>query len=130
MVVFGLLIIAMFGSVHLPANSLSLSTSTFHGVAFLTVIGVMTSFQLTWAPYVSDYHALSPQGDQGECDEWLDLAGSYLGVLWPLALGAFVSAAFPTALTIDAIRKVGDHLFDGYGSVVLLCSVPVLGSRQ
>lgn len=125
-VVFGLLIIAMFGSVHLPANSLSLSSTSFHGVAFLTVIGVMVSFQLTWAPYVSDYSRYLPKETKALSTVGWTYAGSFLGVFWPLALGAFVSAAFPKALTIDAVRQVGDHLFNGYGSIVLLCSIPVL----
>jgi nucleobase:cation symporter-1, NCS1 family len=126
MVVYAVLIIAMFGSVHLPAGSLSLSATNFHGAAFLTVIGVMVSFQLTWAPYVSDYSRYLPKETKALSTVSWTYAGSFLGVFWPLALGAFVSAALPKALTIVAIRQVGDHLFDGYGSIVLLCSVPVL----
>jgi nucleobase:cation symporter-1, NCS1 family len=126
MVVYAVLIIAMFGSVHLPANSLSLSSANFHGAAFLIVIGAMVGFQLTWAPYVSDYSRYLPKETRALKTVSWTYAGSFLGVFWPLALGAFVSAAFPKALTIAAIRQVGDHLFDGYGSVVLLCSVPVL----
>lgn len=125
-VAYGLLIIAMFGSVHLPSNSLSLSSTTFHGVAFLTVIGVMVSFQLTWAPYVSDYSRYLPKKTKALSTVGWTYLGSYLGVFWPLTLGAFVSAAFPKALTIDAIRDVGNHLFGGYGTVILLCSIPVI----
>jgi NCS1 family nucleobase:cation symporter-1 len=125
-IVYGLLIIAMFGSVHLPANSLVLSSAKFHGVAFLTVIGVMVSFQLTWAPYVSDYSRYLPKKTKALATIGWTYLGSYLGVFWPLALGAFVSAAFPSALTINAVRNVGNHLFPGYGTIVLLCSIPVL----
>ena len=116
----------MFGSVHLPSNSLSLSSTNFHGVAFLTVVGVMTSFQLTWAPYVSDYSRYLPKKTKASSTIGWTYLGSFLGVFWPLTLGAFVSAAFPSALTIFAIRDVGNHLFGGFGTIALLCSIPVI----
>jgi NCS1 family nucleobase:cation symporter-1 len=124
-IVYGLLIVAMFGSVHLPSNSLSLSSS-YNGAAFLTVIGVMVSFQLTWAPYVSDYSRYLPKKTKALSTVGWTYLGSFLGVFWPLTLGAFVSAAFKNSLTIDAIRDVGNHLFGGYGTIVLLCSIPVI----
>ncbi len=124
-VVYGLLIIAIASSVHLPASSLSLTTSA-NGVAFLTAVGVFVSIQLTWEPYVSDYSRYLPKETKSSSTVFWTFLGSFVGGFWPTAVGAFVIAAAPTALTTDAIRSAGDHLFRGYGTVVLLLSLPSL----
>jgi NCS1 nucleoside transporter family len=125
-VAYGLLIIAAIGSIRLDSGMLSISPSTFHTVPFLTVIGIMTSFQLTWAPYVSDYSRYLPKSTPARATVGWTYLGSFFGVFWPLSLGAFVSAAYPKLLTIAAVRTVGDKLFHGYGAILLLCSIPPL----
>ncbi len=123
--VYGVLTVGAFLAIDLPRNQTSL-LGTFSLGPFLVQFGVVTSYQLTWAPYVSEYARYLPADTKTSAAFWYTYLGSGLGAVWTMILGAFVQAAFPDLAPIDAIKAAGDQIVDGFGSLVLLLSWPGL----
>ena len=77
---------------HLPAH-LPAATSVNYGTVLL-VISISVSWQLTWAPYVSDYSRYLPESTPARRTFWYTYVGSALGASFVMivgALAAFVS---------------------------------------
>jgi nucleobase:cation symporter-1, NCS1 family len=74
---------------HMPSSSV-----TFGSV--LLSIAIFASWQITWAPYVSDYSRYLPENTPAARTFWYTYIGSAVGACWAMsvgALGAIVGAA-------------------------------------
>jgi NCS1 nucleoside transporter family len=121
LVVFGFLTIGVLFVVHLPAGALT--AGGFKWAPFLLMFGVTASYQVTGAPFVSDYSRYLPKGTSPrKCFGWTYL-GCWVGAFWPIALGSFLSAAYPKGQTIDVVRLGGNAIFGGFGKFALLIAV-------
>ncbi len=54
----------------------------------LLVISIFVSWQITWAPYVSDYSRYLPQDTPAARTFWYTYAGSAMGACWFMSIGA------------------------------------------
>jgi len=79
-VVYVLFGIGLLAAVHLPAGFYSFGT--FKGAPFLLEMGIILSYQLTWAPYVSEYSRYLPRSSTTAATFWWTYIGSGVGVLW------------------------------------------------
>jgi nucleobase:cation symporter-1, NCS1 family len=121
-VLFG---IGLAVAVHLPAGFYSFGP--FKGTPFLLEMGAILSYQLTWAPYVSEYSRYLPRTATTAATFWWTYLGSGIGVLWLAGLGAYLAAAYPKIVSpVTAIHVAGNSWFHGWGYLVLLCSYPGL----
>lgn len=124
-VVFAIFGIGLAVAVHLPAGFYSLGT--FKGDPFLLELGIILSYQLTWAPYVSEYSRYLPRSSTTASTFWWTYIGSGIGILWLAGLGDFLAAAYPKITeSVSAIHTAGNAFFHGWGFIVLLCSYPGL----
>ena len=124
-VVYVLFGIGLAVAVHLPAGFYSFGT--FKGTPFLLEMGAILSYQLTWAPYVSEYSRYLPRSSTTAATFWWTYVGSGIGVLWLAGLGAYLAAAYPKIVSpVTAIHVAGNSWFHGWGYIVLLCSWPGL----
>lgn len=123
---YGIFTITALVNVHLSAAQLSLGAGAFKLTPFLIQLGATTSYQLTWAPYVSEYSRYLPASTTTRATFWWTYAGSGIGAIWPMVLGAFILAPNPTLGEIAAVHATADKLFHGFGFIILLCSVPGL----
>ena len=124
-VVYVLFGIGLAVAVHLPAGFYSFGT--FKGTPFLLEMGAILSYQLTWAPYVSEYSRYLPRRTTTAATFWWTYIGSGIGILWLAGLGAFLAAAYPKIISpVTAIHVAGNSWFHGWGFIVLLCSYPGL----
>lgn len=124
LVVFGVFSIWSLFVVHLPAAQAG--TGHFTWAAFLTVFGVTASYQLSEAPYVSDYSRyLSKDVTARQCFLW-SYAGSAIGSLWMMALGAFLLAGNPSGQTVDVVGAAANKMFNGFGTITLLVAWALL----
>ena len=124
-VVYVLFGIGLAVAVHLPAGFYSFGT--FKGTPFLLEMGVILSYQLTWAPYVSEYSRYLPRSSTTAATFWWTYIGSGIGILWLAGLGAYLAAAYPKIVSpVTAIHVAGNSWFHGWGYIVLLCSYPGL----
>ena len=91
----------------------------FAWTPFLVVIVIVASYQVSQAPYVSDYSRYLPRSSTVRSTFLWSYFGSFTGSFWMIALGAFLLASFPATEAIGAVKAGGDAIFNGYGTIVL-----------
>jgi NCS1 family nucleobase:cation symporter-1 len=121
LLIFGVFTIGALATVHLPAKSSHVGS--FHLTPFLVVFAAATAYQLSEAPYVSDYSRyLGTNVTARRCFSWT-YAGAALGTLWMVWLGAFLLSGDPHAQLVPLINSVGDGLFTGFGRICLAAAL-------
>ncbi|RAG83101.1 cytosine permease [Streptacidiphilus pinicola] len=101
-VVSGLVFVALFVKLgtHLPAH--------YHGTSVtagtvLLAISIFASWQITWAPYVSDYSRYLPENTSPRRTFWWTYLGAAVGGSWVMVIGAFAAVIGADALGQDSI---------------------------
>jgi NCS1 family nucleobase:cation symporter-1 len=121
--VYAIFTIGSLFNVSLPAHSFD--TGHFHIGLFLVQFGAVVSYQLTWAPYVSEYSRYLPEDTPSSTVFWWTYGGSALGALIML-LGAFILAPDTTLAPVTAVHDTAQKIFHGFGPILLVCSIPGL----
>ncbi|HUZ40855.1 MAG TPA: cytosine permease [Acidimicrobiales bacterium] len=95
--IFLAMIIHLLGHMptHLPKGSVSYGT-------VLLVISIIVSWQLTWAPYVSDYSRYLPENTPPMKTFWYTYIGSAVGASFVMIAGALASLTAFNAMSADA----------------------------
>jgi len=101
-VVSGLLFLALFFELarHLPGH--------YHGTSVnagtvLLAVSIFASWQITWAPYVSDYSRYLPKSTPSRSTFWWTYLGAAVGGSWVMIIGAFAAIIGGDALGNDSI---------------------------
>ena len=118
--IFGIFTIVLL-TVHYPAGVFSIGT--FHATPFLAQFGVVAGYQISWAIYVSDYSRYLPPDVTVRKTFLWTYWGSAIGGAWMMIVGSMLAAwagAKFSGTGIDEVKAVGDHLFNGFGGVVLV----------
>ncbi len=122
-VAYGIFTIGALFNTSLPSGSFSLGS--FHFGLFLVQFGAVVSYQLTWAPYVSEYSRYLPEDTPTSSVFWWTYGGSAVGA-GIMLLGAFILAPHPTLEPIAAVNQSAQQIFHGFGTILLICSIPGL----
>lgn len=120
-VLFGIFTVGALATQHA-----SLRAGGFSWPPFLLQLGAAASYQISYAPYVSDYSRYLPERVPPHATFWWVYSGAALSAIWLMALGAFLTAAKASSDAIVAIRTVGDAIFGGFGVILLLQAIPAL----
>jgi NCS1 nucleoside transporter family len=119
-VVFGIFTVALF-LIHYPAGTFGIGT--FKAGPFLAQFGVVAGYQISWAIYVSDYSRyLKPDVTVRTTFYWT-YWGSAIGGAWMMIVGAVLAAWAGQSFDgtgIGELHRVGDHVFSGFGAIVLI----------
>jgi len=115
--VFGVFTIGVIFTTKLPAAQQGIGT--FQLTPFLIVLLVVGAYQLSQAPYVSDYSRYLDRKITSAQTFFWTYGGSAIGAFWMIALGALLLAGNPTAQTVDAVQAGGDKIFNGFGTITL-----------
>jgi len=123
---FGIFTIGVLATIGLPHGAFALSG--FKATPFLGAFALVVSYQISWAPYVSDYSRYLPSSVGVKSTFNWTYWGSALSGIWMFWMGAIIAAPIASQApgTVAAIHSTGDALFSGWGNIVLLCSVPAL----
>jgi nucleobase:cation symporter-1, NCS1 family len=98
------LIIGIWLLVHgIPARNLH--AGHFVWGPFLGAVSAYAVWQISYAPYVSDYSRYLPP-DQTKNAFAYTYSGSIVGSIFPMAIGAGLAALYPTLSTVGAIHKL------------------------
>jgi nucleobase:cation symporter-1, NCS1 family len=103
----------------------SFSSGGFHIGIFLVQFGAVVSYQLTWAPYVSEYSRYLPEDTPTKTVFWWTYSGSAIGALIML-LGAFILAPNTSLEPVAAVHHTAQQIFGGFGPLLLVLSIPGL----
>jgi NCS1 family nucleobase:cation symporter-1 len=121
--IFGVFTVGALATLHFPGGSMSLGN--FHWTPFLGQFGVVAGYQISWAPYVSDYSRyLPPDVTVRRTFQWT-YWGSALGGIWLMCLGTALAAAIKTGASFNVIAAIdiaGNKIVSGFGAVVLIFS--------
>jgi NCS1 family nucleobase:cation symporter-1 len=127
-VIFGIFTVALF-TIHYPAGTFDIGT--LKAGPFLGQFGVVAGYQISWAIYVSDYSRyLPPDVPVRKTFSWT-YWGSAIGGAWMMIVGSVLAAWAGKGFDgtgIAELKAVGDHVFTGFGGVVLVLATAGLVS--
>ena len=118
--IFGIFTVTLF-FIHYPAGTFGVGS--FHAGPFLGQFGVVAGYQISWAIYVSDYSRYLPPDVPVRKTFFWTYWGSALGGGWMMIIGAVLAAWAGKSFDgtgIAELDKIGDHVFTGFGAVVLI----------
>ena len=98
----------------------------FNFVGFMVMFTVAAGYNITYAPYVSDYSRYLPK----ETSRTPIIASVFIGAagspLWLIPLGAWLSSRLGASDALVALRDAGDAFFKPLGTVAAIMSVLAL----
>jgi NCS1 nucleoside transporter family len=100
------------------------SAGGFSGTLFLLQIGVCASYQISYAPYVSDYSRYLPERTRAWPVIWWVYAGAATSAIWLMLLGALIGAGVASFDPLGTLRSVGNDFVAGFGTFIVLVTVP------
>ena len=101
-----------------------MSTPAFSWSAFILVISIMASWQLTYAPYVADYSRYLPSNTSTSATFWWTYLGSVISSSWMMVLGAIAAIAAPKQ-SADMVGYLGHLAGHGLDFVAYILAVLV-----
>jgi NCS1 family nucleobase:cation symporter-1 len=118
--VLSLAIIAGKAGGHVPTHG------GFGWPAFLTQLASAASFNVTAAPYVSDYSRYLPRRTPRSQIIMNVFAGSALSAIWLIVLGAWLATRMGVTDGLIALKLSGDVLRPGLGPLLAAISIAAL----
>ena len=113
----------IFSSSPVPVAPSAEPALGFKGIAFLTQFAIAAGYNISYAPYVSDYSRYLPKHT---CPKKL-IANIFLGAslsgAWMIGLGAWLAERLHASDALASLNQVGDMLFPGFGKLVVVVSV-------
>ena len=108
---------------HVPSN--------YHGTAnnlatFMLAVSIFVSWQITWAPYVSDYSRYLPRKTKGSVTFAYTFVGSAAGAILIMGVGALGAAINYNALNADPIGFLGHRVPAVAGLLIVLLLLSLL----
>jgi nucleobase:cation symporter-1, NCS1 family len=98
----------------------------FSWAAFVTQLASAASFNITAAPYVSDYSRYLPTRTPRARIILNVFAGSALSAIWLITVGAWLATHMGVDDGLLALKKAGDMLWPGLGSILAAVSIAAL----
>ncbi|MFK8332563.1 purine-cytosine permease family protein [Pseudomonas sp. BJa5] len=95
----------------------------FNWVAFVTQFAIAASYNISYAPYVSDYSRYLPKDTSRTRLIMAIFLGASLSGVWMIGLGAWLAQQLQAADVFAALDRVGSALVPGLGHVLVLVSV-------
>jgi nucleobase:cation symporter-1, NCS1 family len=95
----------------------------FSWVAFLTQFAIGASYNISYAPYVSDYSRYLPKHTSRTKLISAIFLGASLSGAWMIGLGAWLAQQLKATDALVALNQVGASLFPGCGSLLVVVSV-------
>ena len=127
-VIFGIFTVTLF-FIHYPAGTFDVGS--FKASPFLGQFGVVAGYQISWAIYVSDYSRYLPPDVPVRKTFYWTYWGSAIGGAWMMIVGATLAAWAGKSFDgtgIAELDNVGDHVFTGFGAIVLILAAAGLVS--
>ncbi|SFH63170.1 Purine-cytosine permease [Collimonas sp. OK307] len=99
------------------------SAATFGWVAFLTQFAAGASYNISYAPYVSDYSRYLPRKTRSSALITAIAGGASFSGIWMIALGAWLATRLGGTDALVALYQAGTNVFPGFGYLVVITSV-------
>lgn len=113
----------VFGMVHHAVPQTPLG---FNAVAFGTVFAACASYNIAYAPYVSDYSRYLPHDTGASAIIWNVFYGAAASATWMIILGAWFVTRLGVSDPLQALAVAGNDFFPGFGYVLAVDSIIIL----
>jgi len=94
--------------------------------AFVAQFVAGAAYNITYAPYVSDYSRYMPRSTKTGPIVWSVFLGASGSAVWLIALGAWLATNLGATDALVSLRDAGDLVFGGLGSILAIMSVLAL----
>src|ERR671926_902165 len=113
----------LFGAAggHAPAHPLGFSTT-----AFFAQFSAGAAYNITYAPYVSDYSRYLPRETTNRSIIASVFFGASGSAIWLIAIGAWLATRLGATDALLSLRDAGDNVFGGLGTILAFTSVAIL----
>lgn len=109
-------------------GDLVIDTSGFQTGPFLTAFGIVATFLLTYAPYVSDYSRYLPVDTKPSSMFSWTFWGAFLGTTWTMLLGVLLGIQFNPD---DTMASIGDLFGGGWiVAIILVITAAAVGGNN
>jgi purine-cytosine permease-like protein len=105
-------------------------TRGFTWVAFLAMFTSCASYNITYAPYVSDYSRYLPSTTKTSSVVTMAFAGAAASPIWLVPLGALLSTRFGVSDPLGVTYAAADELRHGLGGYLVTLSVIILVTQM
>ncbi|MBB3001153.1 purine-cytosine permease-like protein [Paraburkholderia tropica] len=95
----------------------------FSLVAFAAQFAASASYNITYAPYVSDYSRYLPRDTKPRAIIAAVFVGASASAIWLIALGAWLATRLGASDGLVALYDAGNAMFRGFGVLISLASV-------
>jgi nucleobase:cation symporter-1, NCS1 family len=96
------------------------------GTGFLIEFSLAAGYNISYAVYVSDYSRYLPVSSSAPKLIFFTYLGAAGSAVWLMGLGGLLASRIPKVDAIASIKQVGDNLFPGFGTIVVLVSILAL----
>jgi NCS1 family nucleobase:cation symporter-1 len=107
------------------AGGTALPATDFTWAAFITQLASAASFNITAAPYVSDYSRYLPPRTPRRQIIFNVFAGAAMSAVWLIAVGAWLATRLGLSDGLLALRTAGDRIWPGVGLGSLMAAVSI-----
>jgi len=97
-----------------------------NAVAFVAQLAAAASFNVTAAPYVSDYSRYLPTSTPRTAIILNVFLGSALSAIWLIALGGWLATHMGVTDALMALKQSGDAVATGFGAALTITSIVAL----
>jgi NCS1 family nucleobase:cation symporter-1 len=95
----------------------------FNWIAFATQFAIGASYNISYAPYVSDYSRYLPKHTSRRKLVTAIFLGASLSGTWMIGLGAWLAQQLKAEDALVALNQVGSSMLPGLGHVIVMVSV-------
>uniref|UniRef100_UPI00158B6F30 cytosine permease n=1 Tax=Burkholderia cepacia TaxID=292 RepID=UPI00158B6F30 len=95
----------------------------FSLVAFASQFAASASYNITYAPYVSDYSRYLPRHTRPRAIIAAVFAGAASSAIWLIALGAWLASRLGASDGLIALNEAGNAIFHGFGALISIMSI-------
>ncbi len=110
----------------LPAAPAVAAAPGFDLTAFLVQFSLAAGYNISYAVYVSDYSRYLPANSSAPKLIFFTYLGAAGSAIWLMGLGSLLASRLPEVDAVGTIKEVGDELFTGFGTIVVLVSAVAL----
>jgi len=106
----------------------TVTMSGFEAGPFFTAFGLIATFLLTYAPYVSDYSRYLPENTKPRSAFNWTFAGAFLGTTWTMLLGVLLASQFDPN---DTMASIGSLFGGGWVvAIILIVTAVAIGGNN
>ena len=108
---------------HVTVKTSSLGYNT---AGFFTMFALAASYNITYAPYVSDYTRYLAKDTSQRSLIWSVFWGGSLSPMWLIPLGAWLGTYLGTSDALRGLHDAGNHAMGGAGTILIILSTLAL----